>query len=96
MRQIMEQHRFKEKEWKRRTKSDEELCRVISTMVVQEDCCHILVYSVFSSSKSPFETPLLPDLAFNTLWTSFEGIGDGFISVKEVSSLSKSSLVSPE
>lgn len=57
---------------------------------------YILVYSLLSSSKSSFEFPLLlcTGLASGTLRTSFEEIGDGFMSVRVVSSLSNSSLPS--
>lgn len=53
-------------------------------------------HSLLSSSKSSFEFPLLlcTGIASGTLRTSFEEMGDGFISVKVVSSLSNSSLPS--
>jgi len=53
-------------------------------------------HSLLSSSKSSFESPLLlcTGLASGTLLTSFEEIGDGFMRVKVVSSLSNSSLPS--
>lgn len=58
-----------------------------------------LCHSVLSSSKSPLEdAPLLPCavLVSGTVLKSFEGVGEGFMSVKLVSSLSKSSFASPE
>lgn len=57
-----------------------------------------LLYSLLSSSRSPFNAPLLlcTGLGSGTLLTSFEAIGDGFMSVNEVSSLSNSSFTSSE
>lgn len=56
------------------------------------------IYSVLSSSKSPFDNPLLSwtDLASGALRKSLEGNGAGFMRVRVVSSLSNSSLPSSE
>lgn len=58
----------------------------------------ILLYSVLFSSISPFDSPLLPgnDLVSGAGRTSLEGVGDGFMRVRDVSSLSNSSLPSSE
>lgn len=54
------------------------------------------LHSVFSSI--PSAAPFLPCMALAscTLWTSFDGVGDGLISIKLVSSLSNSSPASDE
>lgn len=56
-----------------------------------------MFYSVLSSSTSPLDNSLVTCAGLNsdTVLTSFEGSGEGFMRVSE-SSLSNSSLASPE
>lgn len=57
-----------------------------------------ILYSVLSSSRSPFDATMFAcsGLASGAVRTSLEGIVDGLMSVKELSSLSNSSPTSSE